>query len=252
MVVGGLGPAGWSLAGGDPAIHGTHPEGIRWVEGFTIQRLMTTNQQYMPFLEDLVAQGREADVQRIIPRERVGDGVGRTLYGRRPDGGFTLGADAAGDRWDPALPVVMIPFEAALAFCEWMRDRTNIDWRLPRDLEWEKAARGVDGRSYPWGDFFEPTWCRARGSRPGRPLPAVVGRYLGDESVYGVRDMAGNVRDWCADPWPDASPGIEPRRLIRGGYYKSSAFDACANYRDFVPETTRFHALGFRLARSLG
>ena len=64
--------------------------------------------------------------------------------------------------------------------------------------------------------------------------------------------MAGNVRDWCADPWPDDSPGIEPRRLIRGGYYKSSAFDACATYRDFVPETTRFHALGFRLARALG
>ena len=75
----------------------------------------------------------------------------------------------------------------AVAFSAWRSLRDGVTYRLPSEREWEKAARGTDGRVFPWGDRFDPSLCHMRYTRPGRPRPAPVGFVATDESPYGVR-----------------------------------------------------------------
>ncbi|TNE50876.1 MAG: protein kinase [Deltaproteobacteria bacterium] len=197
-------PAGWFWAGGDPLVEKGFERQKIWVEGFTIQRFSTTNAEYLNFLNDLVQQGREEEALRYVPRERSSseDVPGAIIYKRDDKGHFDLGPDADGDIWDPEWPVVMIDWWSAKAYTSWLSEATGQPWRLPTELEWEKAARGVDGRFFPWGDHFDASWCCMRDSHiPGRLTPSVVDSYPVDVSPYGVRGMAGNSRDWCADEY---------------------------------------------------
>ena len=85
---------------------------------------------------------------------------GTLMYGRSETGGFVLKPDAEGDLWSPDWPVWLVDWHAACAYAEWMAQRTGQPWRLPVEMEWEKAGRGVDGRFFPWGDAHDPSWCR--------------------------------------------------------------------------------------------
>ena len=166
-----------------------------------MRRFPVTNREYLAFLDDLVAQGREEEALLWVPRERVGTQgqEGPMNYGRDERGRFALVVDADGDAWLPDWPVLNIHFGCAVAFGRWEAARRGRPWRLPGDLEWEKAARGVDGRFFPWGDVLDGAWCCWVDSYAGRPLPAVVDSFPVDESTFGVRGMGGNVQDWCAD-----------------------------------------------------
>ncbi len=122
-----------------------------------------------------------------------------------------------GHLWN--LPVILIDWFDAVAYCRFRSERDGIEIRLPTELEWEKAARGTDGRFYPWGDHFDPTFCLMRSSRPFLAQPEPVGTFPIDTSPYGVRDMAGGVREWVADvngegSWAETSGelGIGRRR----------------------------------------
>ena len=95
-------------------------------------------------------------------------------------------------------PIVGITGEAAEAYCRWKSLKTGKQIRLPYDLEWEKAARGVDGREYSWGNGLGDveTFFNVGGSSDwGIDLLEPVGSRLRDRSIYGVRDMVGNVRE---------------------------------------------------------
>ena len=97
---------------------------------------------------------------------------------------------------DPARtdhPVTWIGVREAEMYCNWAGGR------LPREIEWEKAARGADGRVFPWGDSFEAELANHYWSGVGDTMP--VGSYPAGASPYGALDMAGNVCEWVADLW---------------------------------------------------
>jgi len=108
-------------------------------------------------------------------------------------------------------PVVGVSFLDAAAFCLWAAQVTGLPVRLPTEPEWEKAARGTDGRVYPWGNQWEPGRCNNASSkelrdeaRPEGSSPVGAFSPQGD-SPYGVADMAGNVQEWVSSlyrPYP--------------------------------------------------
>jgi formylglycine-generating enzyme required for sulfatase activity len=167
--------------------------------------------------------------------------------------------------WLPDCPVTMVDWLGAAAFAAWQAARTGQAWRLPHELEWEKGARGVDGRFFPWGDGFDPSWCCIRASHQGRRLPAEVGRYPVDESVYGARDLAGNMRDWTATAYQsdgavwdgDRLPPMQGSgetgayRVGRGACWHSPPRSARVASRDGDEPNDRRSGLGFRLSRTI-
>ena len=135
-------------------------------------------------------------------------------------------------------PVVYVSWHDAQAFCEWA------GVFLPTEHQWEKAARGTDGRTYPWGDEWMNERLCNYGKNVGTTTP--VGRYSPQgDSPYGLVDMAGNVREWC-DDWYD-----ERTRVVRGGSWPDIVrFVGCA-YRTSWNPGDRLSFNGFRVL-SLG
>jgi len=201
-------PPGWFWSGGDDEGTDSLPRRRLWIDALVMRRFPITNAEYLAFLNDLLARGRQEEALRRAPRERAGTAgeLGALIYGRERDGRFALRPDAEGDTWHADLPVLMVDWWGVAAWCRWHAERTGRPWRLPGELEWEKAARGTDGRFFPWGDHIDPSWCCYRDSHRGRALPAVVDSFPTDVSVYGVRGLGGNVREWCADAWSKAGP----------------------------------------------
>lgn len=261
-------PAGWFRSGGDGIAPFSLPRRRLWCDSFVIRRYPVTNTEYLEFLNTLLSWGKEAEALRWGPRERAGaSGVpGALIYGRDAAGQFILVPDTDGDRWEPDWPVLKVGWDGAMAFARWWSVKTGQHWRLPGEFEWEKAARGADGRTYPWGDFLDPTFCCMQDSHPpARRLPARVTDYPLDISPYGVRGMGGNARDWCMDPWrvagcrisdgalspPPNSDGEADRRVCRGGAWWQRAEHARIASRVGVAATLRDVGVSFRLVRSL-
>ncbi len=260
-------PAGWFWCGGDTKASGAFVRQRIWVDDFAIRSLPVTNREYLDFLNDLASSDREAEALQHAPRQRPGHAGGQgPLIFSYLDGTFGLQEDADGHMLSPDWPVVMVDWFGACAYAEWLSNRSGRAYRLPSELEWEKAARGVDGRFHPWGDFLDPSWCCIRDSHPEDPKPSSVDSFPIDSSVYGVRGMAGNSRDWCLSAYREEGPNLrdglaeiesagndDPSspRIFRGGCcYYFAQFSRCAT-RVWYSPYFRFGSLGFRLARTL-
>jgi formylglycine-generating enzyme required for sulfatase activity len=156
-------------------------------------------------------------------------------------------------------PVVYVSWRDAQAYVQWLQERTEQDYRLPAEAEWEKAARGEDGLLWPWGDKWDAQKCNMKYSGPGETTP--VGQYSPDgDSPYGCADMAGNVWEWCRTLYrPYSYRPDEGRedlegdgyRVLRGGswYQDDPGWVRCAYRNGILPVIIFTGEGGFRVAR---
>jgi formylglycine-generating enzyme required for sulfatase activity len=199
------------------------------LDSYYIDALEVTNSRYAKFLETVTTQ-------------------------QTPHQWNTVTLTEDGDR-----PVIGVNWSDADAYCRWAEKR------LPTEAEWEKAARGTDGRKYPWGDE-EPREEMANFSQccgwSGFGLLAAVGTHQAGKSPYGVFDLAGNVWEWVADWYephyyktsPDRNPtgpATGRDKVMRGGSWSNRASDLRASIRDKVAPTYRNYSIGFRCASSV-
>ena len=232
-------PAGAFEMGSDDGADDEQPVHKVTLDGYWIDRTEVTNAQYQVFVS---AKGHRAPT--------------------RCDWGEPTYED--GNKSDH--PVVCVSWDDASAYCEWAGGR------LPTEAEWEKAARGTDGRVYPWGNEFD---C-AKGNFDdettldeyvvpggvdcdGYERTAPVGSYAAGASPYGALDMAGNVWEWVGD-WYGAYPGADQEnptgpatgeyRVLRGGSWSDNYPYALrgADRNVWRPGDTSYY-LGFRCAR---
>jgi formylglycine-generating enzyme required for sulfatase activity len=256
--------AAWRLAD-------EQPQRTVRLKAFAIDRTEVTNAAYRAFLAATSGASGHASCH---PDEPAGkDHTPRywrefnPLLKRYPQWARTLPFDGTTFQADDK-PVVGVDWFDAYAYCRWAGKR------LPTEAEWEKAARGVDGRRWPWGNDWRWGVCNVGGEKKGNDLPtagargvekdgfvypAPVGGFPAGRSPFGVDDLAGNAAEWVAD-WYDAGayatapeddptgPASGTSRVVRGGSSQSYASGVRAAARSAREPEFRTHTLGFRCA----
>jgi formylglycine-generating enzyme required for sulfatase activity len=181
------------------------------------------------------------------------------------------------------MPVTGVSWDDAIAFCVWASTHLGLDFTLPTEAEWEWAARGDDGRAYPWGaapPTLDDAWFGAWGTDEDGAVkpaagehrdrvrgPAAVGGRAGGAGPFGAEEQAGNVWEWCLDPyapypaettvdpgaWASRPPDLEvldrdrPLRVLRGGSWLEAAWRLRATQRDADHPVLRDVGVGFRV-----
>jgi sulfatase modifying factor 1 len=226
-------PAGEFLMGSE--VSGEGPPHRISLDAFYIDRYEVTNAQYQRFVD---ATGHRTPQHEVDPR-------------------YDLWAGGTFPPEFKTQPVVNVDWHDAAAYCEWAGKR------LPTEAEWEKAARGTDGRIYPWGND-PPSPARLNFARrwEGPQTLRPVGSFEQGRSPYGAYDMAGNVWEWVSD-WYGVGyyqvtqernprgPGGGSAKVLRGGSWTNLARLVRATHRYGADPEMRNSDTGFRCARDL-
>lgn len=236
-------PGGQMTIGGDRHASWGLPRQTVEVADFCLSRLPVSGRQYLDFLNALATTDLE-QARRRAPRLFAGGGMLFDEAGGR----FRIPErDPNGIPWDPNWPVFGVSFDDALAYCRWRSALDGVRYRLPTEIEWEVAARGADLRCFPWGDTWEPTYCKSAHARPGAAHLEPCGSFPTDRSPYGVMDLAGGVSDWTVSP--AGSEGEHADRICRGGSWNHLDLHARAASRHAMAPAAVSVSVGFRLAR---
>jgi formylglycine-generating enzyme required for sulfatase activity len=226
--------AGEFLMGSDPekdkdTIGNEQPQRKLHLPDYNIAKTPVTNAQYEVFVE---AAGHE-------PPEPWG--AKKSSQGREDH------------------PVCRVNWYDAVAYCQWLTEVSGKVYRLPSEAEWEKAARGTDGRIYPWGDKWDVERCNTWEGGKNDTTP--VGVYPQGASPYGLLDMAGNIWEWTrslARKYPyDPTDGRESpkasgdvQRVARGGAWSRDRVCARCARRLWGNPNDKRHMIGFRVVVS--
>ena len=213
-------PAGEFLMGSDPqkdqdAYNDEQPQHTVYLPDYSMAKTPVTNGQYAAFVERTNHSQPEHWEAGKPPRGKDGH------------------------------PVVHVSWHDAVAYCNWLAETSGKPYRLPSEAEWEKGARGTDGRIYPWGDEWDADRCNSWEGRKRGTTP--VGAYPEGASPYGLLDMSGNVWEWTAY-WHNEKQGV---RVVRGGSWLGYAGLARCAVRDWDIPDYFYNNLGFRVVVSL-
>ncbi|MDH3314286.1 MAG: formylglycine-generating enzyme family protein [Gammaproteobacteria bacterium] len=139
-------------------------------------------------------------------------------------------------------PVVLVSQADAEAYAAWLSSETGGSWRLPMEIEWEKAARGGDGRRFPWGNDFSPNLLNSHDAGPFDTLP--VGSFPHGASPFGMLDAAGQVYEWTL------TLISSQRAIVKGGSWDDKGCGVCRPAaRHSRPVELKHILIGFRLVR---
>lgn len=251
-------PAGPFLYQGDPENPYGGPRERREAPDFFLARHPVTCRQYLAFLRALDRADPE-QAGRRVPRASEDAGC---YWPRGEDGSFVLPTaswlasapaalrerarrlDQAPADWEEDWPVLGVSWEDMMALAAHRTAETGHLLSLPHEVEWEKAARGADGRCFPWGDHADATFCNMNRSWEEGMRPCPVGGFPDDESPYGVRGLGGNARDVVIN---DPGPPLEHWRLFRGGAWRNAGLDLRAAVRAAALPSNVNNHLGGRL-----
>lgn len=210
---------------------GERPRGGAETQAYAITKTPITNAEYAAFVK---ATGHPApDVERSTWESyRLVHPYARTRPYAWEEG-----------RPPPQMedhPVVLVSHEDARAYAAWLSRVTGLGWRLPSELEWEKAARGTDGRRFPWGDAFDPSRLNSHDAGPFATTP--VGAFPLGASPFGLLDAAGQVYEWTA------TAAGEGRFIVKGGSWDDKGCGVCRPAaRHGRPAGIKHVLIGFRL-----
>jgi serine/threonine protein kinase/formylglycine-generating enzyme required for sulfatase activity len=238
-------PAGWSMVFGGPKTTYSLEARREWVNSFLMQRREVTLGEYIDFLSAIWSTSPTA-VESHAPSTITDEPSWQSIPPNK-----TSFSHSSLDG-----PVTGISIVSAYEYCKWRSKETGKRVRLPTELEWDRAARGADGREFPWGKFLLPTFClmepssvnKAVESRPWR-------RFLADVSPFGVLNLAGSVSEYCRPEdlaeIPDQNRAAL-RFFARGGNNTSTEASMCSAATRLVRVHTNVHrGVGFRLAMDL-
>ncbi|MFK5647903.1 SUMF1/EgtB/PvdO family nonheme iron enzyme [Ornithinimicrobium sp. LYQ121] len=259
------------VPGGD-AVRGSEPESInRRMAEIRRVRLSAADEWVRGYWETCLTS--ELDVERASVKPfRIGRyPVLQQQYahfvretGRRPPNGSSLRAVLLS--WDPRTsappsgrrnqPVVLVSWQDAVAYCEWLSAKTSKSFRLPTELEWEYCARGSSGSGYPWGDIWEPGRANTAEEAPGDLV--ACGLFPKGASWCGAEELVGQVWEWTADSWgddwsrPSRHPGeVAPWKVVKGGSWDDVRVFANSTSRGANLETFASDYIGFRILEEI-
>jgi formylglycine-generating enzyme required for sulfatase activity len=238
-------PAGTFVYGNDPLV--LQPEKyMHDASNYFMGVFPVTCAEYLEFLNAVAAED-PSEAARWTPMQS-----GKQSWKRGLDGRYAIPAadekifpgPMGPEAWDERRPMTCVSWEKAMAYCMWKTRTSGTLVMLPTEIEWEKSARGTDGRFLPWGDHFDPLFSNSMNTREGGAQFLPVGEIPTDCSPYGVRDTAGNVRELCLNT---IQAGYGHLRATRGGACLQTEHYCHCAYRSAVATDVHHQLTGFRV-----